>query len=43
MEKEKNEVKNTCHYMCSNMNYMNVILLIIIIISIYHFLIKKFI
>lgn len=40
-KKQDNNLKNTCHYVCSNMNYTNIIILIILIISVYHFLVKK--
>jgi hypothetical protein len=48
MDKEKkrenfgqNDVKNVCHFACSNINYMNITILIVIIILIYHFIATK--
>lgn len=40
--KENDGVKNFCHYACSNINYTNIILIIIIFLLIYHFLISNF-
>jgi hypothetical protein len=36
------KVKNVCHYACSNMSYLNITVLVIIIILIYHFFVKEF-
>lgn len=38
----KTHIKNTCHYMCSSITYINIIILIVIIITMYHYLIKYF-
>jgi hypothetical protein len=30
-------LRDTCHYMCSSLNYTNIIILILVILLIYHF------
>ena len=36
------EIKNMCHFACSNMTWTNITILVIIIVLIYHFLIKNY-
>lgn len=35
-------IKNMCHFACSNMTWTNITILIIIIIMVYHFIIKSY-
>lgn len=39
---DKMKLRNVCHHACSSMNYMNIIMIVIIFILIYHFFINFF-
>lgn len=36
-----NKVRDMCHYACSSMNYINVVMIVVILILIYHFITTK--
>jgi hypothetical protein len=36
------KIKNTCHYVCSSINYTNIVILVIFIILVYHMIISNF-
>lgn len=36
------QAKNICHFACSNMTWTNITVLVIVVILIYHFLIKNY-
>lgn len=38
---DQNKVKNVCHYVCSSINYTNIIILIIVLILTYHVIISN--
>ena len=38
----QNSIRDTCHYACSSFSYINVIIIILVILAIYHFVIKKY-
>lgn len=37
------KIRNTCHYTCSSINYLNIFIFVIMIIVIYHFILTNFI
>jgi hypothetical protein len=37
---DENNIKNACHFACSNINYTTIIILIVAIIFIYHIIVK---
>jgi hypothetical protein len=40
---DKENARNVCHHACSSMNYINILMIGIIFIIVYHFLMTKLI
>ena len=38
----QDKFRNTCHYACSSVNYLNIFIFIVVIILIYHFIFTNF-